>query len=90
MCEVGVWKNFEELEEELTLDELFILYETTTERQMRLLKTVSAALGASTEEEEEGFDPKNPNYEYQQQEIIGEGGSVLFGYRTKEVTPGEE
>lgn len=90
MCEVGVWKNFSDLEEELTLDELFILYEATTERQMRLMKTVSAALGATPEDEGGEFDPNNPNYEYQQQEIIGEGGSVLFGYRTKEVTPGEE
>lgn len=89
MCEVGAWKNYSELEDELTLDELFILYEATTERQMRLMKTVSAALGAAPADDDT-YDPENPSYEYQQQEIVGEGGSIIFGYRTKEATPGEE
>lgn len=50
-CEVGAWKDYEELEESLTLDELFLTYEAATERQTRLLKTVAAAWGGSVAEE---------------------------------------
>ncbi len=39
------------MEEQLTLDELFLTYEATTERQTRLMKAVAAAWGASGEEE---------------------------------------
>lgn len=91
MCEVGAWKNYEILEEELTLDELFELYEGTTERQIRMMKTMAAAMGASVDDDEvpEGqFDWDNPTYEYAEQEVAAEG-QILFGYRTKEATPGE-
>lgn len=50
MCEVGVWKNFNELEESLTLDELFTLYEATSERQKRIMKSLSAAMGGDVSE----------------------------------------
>lgn len=86
MCEVGVWKNYEELEDQLILDELFELYEGTTERQVRMMKTIAAALGAGGEEEV--GNPDDTSYEYAQQEIAA-GGQILLGYRIKEETPGE-
>jgi hypothetical protein len=72
MCESGAWKNFDEMEDTLTLDELFILYETASERQQRLMKTVAAAMGANVSDEE--------RHEYQGGEIAA-GESTLFGYQ---------
>lgn len=83
MCEVGAWKNTEELEDSLILDELIDLFEKTNERQTRLLKTVAAAFGASSDD-----STGDGRLEYTQGEIAS-GGSTLFGYRTKEVS-GEE
>jgi hypothetical protein len=91
MCEVGIWKNFDEIEDALTLDELFMLYEQTTERQTRLMKTVAAAMGAdvSGSESTTPFSGRVDDYDgdknltYQGGEMVS-GGSVLFGYRTKE------
>lgn len=42
---MGVWKNYDELEEEFTLDELFLTYEKVMERQKRLIETIAAAMG---------------------------------------------
>lgn len=86
MCESGAWRSFDEFEELITLDELFILYETTVERQKRLIQTIGAALGASpADDDEEGFDqeydPKNPRVQYQEGEIAA-GQNILFGYQT--------
>lgn len=74
-CEVGVWKNYDELEESLTLDELFLTYEATAERQNRLLKTVASAMGASVEDER--VDDSLPPGTF----IDDKGNAVqLFGY----------
>jgi len=45
-CECGSWKNFEDLETSLSLDELIVLYEATIERQQRLLMAVASSMGA--------------------------------------------
>lgn len=45
-CECGSWKNFLELEDSLSLDELLELYEAAMERQERLLRITAAAMGA--------------------------------------------
>lgn len=58
MCECGAWKNYDELEDELTLDELFILYDMAITRIRRFMDTVAAALGAEVEGDEphQAFD----------------------------------
>lgn len=86
MCEMGAWKNFEELEDTLTLDELFLLYEQASERQQRLMKTVAAALGADTSG---SSSSDNQTLEYKRGEITDGSGGTIFGYRTKAVEPGE-
>jgi hypothetical protein len=88
MCEVGSWKSFEELEEVLTLDDLFILYERAATRQNRLIKTIAGAMGASFEEDSSagaGFSEhpgqdEDIDIDYQQGEITA-GQSTLFGYK---------
>jgi hypothetical protein len=73
MCESGAWNSFDNLEENLTLDELFILYEMATERQSRMLKTVASALGASVpDQKDETVVATGP--------IMAEG-QVLFDYQ---------
>lgn len=49
--ECGAWKNFHDLEDSLCLDELMQLYETSIERQNRIIKTLAGAMGATFEEE---------------------------------------
>ena len=80
MCESGAWKNFEEIEEELTLDELILLYERTSERQQRLMKTVAAAMGADVSEPERRDVVQGPI-----QISDRAGTSTLFGYQETEV-----
>lgn len=70
MCEIGSWKTFDDLEESLTLDDLFLLYETTSERQQRLLKALGAIYGGGS------IENKDPV----QAPITGESGELLFGY----------
>lgn len=48
-AECGSWKNFIELEESLTLEELFELYDITMKRQNRLSMTIAAAFGAEVD-----------------------------------------
>lgn len=57
LCEVGAWKNYEELEENLTLDELFLTYEKVSDRQERLIKTIGSALGGSFEDTKTESEP---------------------------------
>lgn len=78
MCEAGAWKSFDELEEILTLDDLFILYERTAERQKRLLETVGSAMGATVGAGGSGSVESEAGPVKQQ--IVGESGT-LFGYR---------
>lgn len=83
MCEVGAWKNTEDLEDNLVLDELFELFEKTSDRQSRLIKTIGAAFGAG------GSDSDTQSLSYSQGDIAA-GSDTLFGYRTKTVEdPGE-
>ena len=49
--ECGAWKNFHDLEESLSLDELVELYECSIERQNRLIKVIAAAMGAEIEDD---------------------------------------
>lgn len=57
-AECGAWKNFIDLEDSLSLDELMELYEASFKRQERLMKTIGAAMGATFEDdEEESFRP---------------------------------
>jgi len=51
-CECGAWKNFLDLEESLSLDELIVLYEATVERQSRALKSMAAAAGAEISDDQ--------------------------------------
>lgn len=51
-CECGAWKNFFDLEDSISLDELILLYEASVERNNRLSKIMAASFGAEIEEEE--------------------------------------
>lgn len=46
---VGRWANFDELEESLTLPELFMLYGESVEREIRDFKATAKAFGAELE-----------------------------------------
>ena len=60
MAEVGAWRNFDELEEFLTLVELVELDNVAHERQNRLMKTIAAAMGADVGDDEDYAD-STPN-----------------------------
>jgi hypothetical protein len=45
-CEAGAWKNFHDLEDSLSLDELLELYEASIERFDRNVRVLAAAVGA--------------------------------------------
>ena len=61
MAEIGAWKNFDDLEDSLTLMELMELYDISNTRQTRLMKTIAAAMGAEfDDEEEENSAPSKP------------------------------
>lgn len=78
MCESGAWKNFDELEESLTLDELTLLYERTSERQQRVMKMMAAAWGGGSEEDE---------VVHYSSGAITAGGTTLFGYEERKAEP---
>ena len=60
--ECGSWKNFHDLEESISLDELMCLYEAAMIRQMRAVKTVAAAMGGG------GSDEPEPSYSQRRRE----------------------
>ena len=60
MCEVGAWKNFYDLEDSLTIEELMELYDSSVDRQMRLVRTIGSALGAEFEDTSNGGDYSLP------------------------------
>jgi hypothetical protein len=68
MAEVGAWKNFDILEDYLTLEELIELFDIAQERQSRLIKTVAAAFGAEIDD-----SPKEPRLSFT------ESGQVIPG-----------
>lgn len=43
--EVGAWKDYDDLEEHITLDELFLTFEKIMEKQKRQLETMYGPLG---------------------------------------------
>jgi len=51
----GAWKNFYDLEDSLSLDELLALFGAAIKRQNRLIRTIAAAMGAEMEDEEEDY-----------------------------------
>lgn len=55
-CECGAWKNFHDLEDNLSLDELIVLYEAACERQGRLSKIVAASMGADIQDDSEPYE----------------------------------
>lgn len=61
-AECGSWKNFIDLEDSLSLDELLALYEISIERQNRLMRTVAAAMGAEIDEPVESGKNTMPAY----------------------------
>jgi hypothetical protein len=68
----------------MTLDELFLTYEATAERQKRLMKTVASAMGATFADEEEHVAPTPPTPPSGNPvTFIGPRGEVItpFGYR---------
>ncbi|MGH0052419.1 MAG: hypothetical protein ACQ5SW_03385 [Sphaerochaetaceae bacterium] len=69
--QIGRWRNFEELEESLTLDELLALYSEATDRERRQTAGVAQAFGAEVEIE---YGPKKQVVTEQQN-----GGDVLEG-----------
>jgi hypothetical protein len=52
MMVVGVWKNFEEVEESISFDELTIILQAAAERRMRDQEFQAALAGALPEESE--------------------------------------
>lgn len=65
LSECGAWKNFDDLEESLSLGELMELYKSSVERQQRLIKVLGSAMGMefsdSTEERKQSkweYDPR--------------------------------
>lgn len=57
---LGRWDNFDHLESSLTIDELFALYETLKDQELRNFKSTARAMGATFDDEEtsepEGFN----------------------------------
>lgn len=81
MCESGAWRNFEDFEAVMTLDELMLMYEATSERQQRMMKMIGAAMGADVSD---GGSADTDTYHYSKGEIAA-GDSVLFGYKERKV-----
>ena len=50
--ECGAWKNFDDLEDSLTLEELLELYDSASERQIRIAKVIAGSMGAEFDEPE--------------------------------------
>lgn len=48
--ECGSWKNFDDLEDSLTLEELSELYEMATDRQFRQMQMMAAVAGVELED----------------------------------------
>ena len=87
-CECGSWKNFFELEDSISLDELIEIYEATMERQNRLAKTVAMAMGADIDD-----DPPptrrgsaEPDYVQPWEASSGKGGEVEPVYGQEQVS----
>lgn len=88
---LGVWKNFEELESSLTLNELLELYSSIKKQEMRQLKMHLKAQGANVEvfndEESKSEDKDKPKtaMDFLQETI---GGSDEDDSGSKQFFPG--
>jgi hypothetical protein len=69
----AAWKNLYELEEELTMEEMFLLYNASKHQFTMTLKGQAAAMGAEIDWDEDWYDPEPPK----KPEAIG-GNEVRF------------
>jgi hypothetical protein len=60
---LGTWKNYEELEYSLTLDELLDIYKGIVERETRQTKTQARLMGVEPLEDDEETEPEEPKQE---------------------------
>ena len=56
----AAWKNIEELEESLTLEEMFTLYNASKHQFSMTLKSQAAAMGAEVDWDDDWYDPAPP------------------------------
>ncbi len=50
-AECGAWKNYIDLEDSLSLDELMALYETAMKREERMMRMIGSAMGAEFDDD---------------------------------------
>lgn len=55
---MGIWRNFDELEEALTLEELFTLYDEVINKEIRQFKNFARAQGADIDFAEDYGEPE--------------------------------
>lgn len=67
------WKSIEELEECLTLEEMFLLYNASRHQFSMTLKSQAAAMGAEVDWDEDWYDPAPPP-----KPVALHGGDVKF------------
>lgn len=56
----GAWKSIVELEEHLTLDEMFLLYRACMNENSNQMKMLAAAQGADVDFNDDWYDPEPP------------------------------
>lgn len=76
---VGVWKNYVELEDELTMYELFESFDALKEKEHRQFKFLAAAMGHPIKDDE-GSNGEVVDV----LDVQGNFGGGLFGYQTVE------
>lgn len=54
----GAWKSIEELERNLTLDELFLIYRASSNEVSMQMKIAAAAQGADVDFNDDWYDPE--------------------------------
>lgn len=73
MVKCGAWKSILDIEESLTLDELFILYRAAGSEFNNNFKAMAASQGAEIDWDEDWYDPEPPK----PPEVL-EGGDLRF------------
>lgn len=71
-AECGSWKNFTELEDELTLEELSELYAATIERNNRFIRVIAMAMGAELGEEPGASKNNVPLSSEEAERVVGD------------------
>ena len=69
----SAWKSIEELEDSLTLEEMFLLYNASKHQFSMTLKSQAAAWGAEIDWDEDWYDPAPPP-----KPVSLSGGDVKF------------